>query len=66
MKAEEINVQQKNLHGQMGIEREHIENNNFTLRSNEEILIALRAFQERQRKWFEESDSRLKKRRHFF
>ena len=34
----------------------------FTPRSNEEMLAAVRAFQERQRKWFEESDKRLEKR----
>ena len=34
----------------------------FTPRSNEEMLAAVRAFQARQRKWFEESDKRLEKR----
>jgi hypothetical protein len=34
----------------------------FTPRSKEEILAAVRAFQARQRKWFEESDKRLEKR----
>lgn len=34
----------------------------FIPRSNEEMLAAVRAFQERQRQWFEESDMRLKKR----
>ena len=33
----------------------------FIPRSNEEMLAAVRAFQERQRQWFEESDMRLKK-----
>ncbi len=35
---------------------------NFTPRTNEEMLAAVRAFQERQRKWFEESNKRLEKR----
>jgi len=34
----------------------------FTPRSNEEMLAAVRAFQARQRQWFEESDKRLEKR----
>ncbi len=34
----------------------------FTPRSNEEMLAAVRAFQARQRKWFEESNKRLEKR----
>ena len=34
----------------------------FTPRSNEEMRAAVRAFQARQRKWFEESDKRLEKR----
>lgn len=34
----------------------------FTPRTPEEMLAAVRAFQERQRKWFEESDKRLEKR----
>ena len=34
----------------------------FVPRTNEEMLAAVRAFQERQRKWFEESDRRLEKR----
>ena len=34
----------------------------FVPRTNEEMLAAVRAFQERQRKWFEESDQRLKER----
>ena len=34
----------------------------FTPRTNEEMLAAVRAFQERQRKWFEESNKRLEKR----
>ena len=33
----------------------------FIPRSNEEMLAAVRAFQERQRQWFEESDKRLEK-----
>ena len=32
----------------------------FIPRTNEEMLAAVRAFQERQRKWFEESDQRWK------
>ena len=34
----------------------------FTPRSNEEMLAAVRAFQARQRQWYEESDKRLEKR----
>ncbi|MBR6287030.1 MAG: hypothetical protein IKR18_08610 [Bacteroidaceae bacterium] len=34
----------------------------FTPRSHEEMLAAVRAFQERQRQWFEESDKRLENR----
>ena len=34
----------------------------FTPRSNEEMLAAVRAFQARQREWFEESNKRLEKR----
>lgn len=34
----------------------------FTPRTPEEMLVAVRTFQERQRKWFEESDKRLEKR----
>ena len=34
----------------------------FTPRTNEEMLAAVRAFQARQRQWFEESDKRLEKR----
>jgi hypothetical protein len=36
--------------------------NRFTPRSNEEMLAAVRAFQARQRQWYEESDERLEKR----
>lgn len=34
----------------------------FTPRTNDEMLAAVRAFQERQRKWYEESDARLAQR----
>ena len=34
----------------------------FTPRTHEEMLAAVRAFQAQQRKWFEESDQRLKNR----
>ena len=34
----------------------------FTPRTHEEMLAAVRAFQARQRKWFEESNKRLEKR----
>ena len=35
---------------------------NFTPRTHDEMLAAVRAFQDRQRQWFEESDKRLEAR----